>query len=103
MEPSMGTMSRRVCPDIAERTGSRDVSGYLSGVACALSGVSVGRVRISVGKPIRTHGGYVGTPCPDIGDQVPPIEEVGGYLIGVVCGHLAAHSSASLGVWGSPR
>ncbi len=58
----MGTMSRRACPDIVERTGSRDVSGYLSGVAWPVSGVSASHVRISVRKPIRTHGGYIGNP-----------------------------------------
>ena len=57
-EPAM------TCPVIGSRTEARDVSGYVSGYAWPLSGMSVERVRLYVRSDNRTTGGHVGSPCP---------------------------------------
>jgi hypothetical protein len=52
------------CPGLAIRTALPAVSAILSTLRWVVSGMSVGRVRDSVGVECRTTGGDVGSPCP---------------------------------------
>ncbi len=65
------------CPGSDSRTGPPSLSGFLSGLAHIVSGLSVECVRVPVRVPTRTHGGYVVTPCPGYGDRVFIKEVVG--------------------------
>lgn len=53
------------CPEWTFRTPASDVSGDVSGVARLVSGVSVEGVRSHGRRPLRTHGGHVGSLCPE--------------------------------------
>jgi hypothetical protein len=60
----MGAAAVMTCPVSAFRTEGVAVSGFLSGIARSVSGLSVSRVRVPVRTPSRTPTLDRGSRCP---------------------------------------